>query len=49
MQKPPEIVYQILGVLGIIIGLYLYFIQGVNLAIAFIIALLITLCAKWLA
>lgn len=40
--------YQLLGGLALTIGIYLFFRQGFNLALAFLLALVITIWAKWL-
>lgn len=47
-NTPHKAIYQILGGLALLIGIYLFFRQGFNLALAFIIALIITIWAKWL-
>lgn len=40
--------YQLLGGLALVVGIYLFFRQSFNLALAFILALIITIWAKWL-
>lgn len=41
-------IYQILGSLALLVGVYLFIRQGFNLALAFFLALIITIWAKWL-
>lgn len=47
-KAPKKAIYQILGGLGLLVGIYLYFRQGFNLALAFILALVVTAWSKWL-
>lgn len=47
-NSPKIAIYQILGSLALIVGIYLFIRQGFNLALAFFLALVITIWAKWL-